>query len=203
MIMANRNPSSRTNQERTDATRTALILAAKALFAAKGYGSTSTPEVAEAAGVTRGALYHHFANKQDLFFATACHTAQEVAEAIDKRAVDAATPLDALLLGARGYFDAMSQLGHARMLLVEAPSVLDQSQMEELSARSGEKQLEAGLLAAIPSLDSAQVSSRVLTELVSALFDRAALAIAQNQSADAFKHAVEYCLRMLCADSAR
>ena len=70
---------SRTNRERTEATRLALIDAARALFVSKGYGDTSTPEIAVAAGITRGALYHHFADKRDLFRQVLVREAETVA----------------------------------------------------------------------------------------------------------------------------
>ncbi|MBM7817572.1 AcrR family transcriptional regulator [Cellulosimicrobium cellulans] len=75
----------RTNAERTFATRTALVAAARELFVDPGYAEASTPQIAAAAHVTRGALYHHYADKRDLFRAVVEAEAEAVAREIEAR----------------------------------------------------------------------------------------------------------------------
>ena len=78
--------SSRTQAERSEATRGALIAAARRLFAERGYADVGTEEIVRAAGVTRGALYHHFDGKRDLLRAVyeqiESEIAPEVAEGV-------------------------------------------------------------------------------------------------------------------------
>src|ERR1700749_2315391 len=77
----------RTQAERTEATRAALIAAARPLFAARGYADIGTEEIVRAAGVTRGALYHHFADKTELFAAVFETVEPEIAQRIGAAAV--------------------------------------------------------------------------------------------------------------------
>lgn len=183
------------NKDRTDATRTALLVAARKLFVEKGYAETGTPEIVAAAGVTRGALYHHFTDKSELLFAVALQAAQEVAGEIGKKMPANCTPQDALTIGAEAYFAAMSQKGRARLLLLDAPSVLPNERLEELNKAAGEAELHAGLAAMLG--DRKGVPIRELTIVLSAAFDRAALAIANGESAKNYKTAIRYILERL------
>lgn len=129
----------RTNRERTDATRTALLDAARGLFVEKGYAEAATPEIVAAAKVTRGALYHHFTDKRALFWAVIEREANEVAADIEARSADASSARDALLRGASAYFDAMAAPGRTRLLLHEAPAQM------AIDSGEGEDPAEAGL----------------------------------------------------------
>src|ERR1700754_3691004 len=94
----------RSNRDRTEATRRELIAAARKLFTEKSYAETSTPEIVAAAGVTRGALYHHFADKQALFRAVIEQEAAEVAAEIESASPPSLSPRNALLAGSDAYF---------------------------------------------------------------------------------------------------
>ncbi|WP_367178621.1 helix-turn-helix domain-containing protein [Devosia sp.] len=91
----------RTQEERRDATRRALIAAARRQFAENGYAATNTPAIAAEAGVTRGALYHHFADKQALFEAVVEEEHALLALAINAaaEAEDEPGPVRALIEG--------------------------------------------------------------------------------------------------------
>lgn len=185
----------RTHQERTEFTRAALIAAARRLFTENGYAKTGTPEIVEAANVTRGAMYHHFVDKADVFLAVAKQCAQEVADSIDAGSRDSRSPLDALMQGAQCYFAAMAQGGRARLLLLEAPSVLNVEQRLQITELTGEAQLQQGLSDALPA--AAHIALPQLASLVSAAFDHAALAIAMGASPEKYQTAMHFLLSQL------
>ncbi|SDF74479.1 TetR/AcrR family transcriptional regulator [Thalassobaculum litoreum] len=166
----------RTNEARTAATRAALIGAARTLFVEKGYGETGTPEIVAAANVTRGALYHHFADKADLFRAVVTAEAAALAEAIDRATIPVAAPRTALIEGTGAYFAAMTVPGRARLLLLDGPAVLGPQTMAELDRSLGGATLRQGLAEAMRRVDPVELDA--LADCLSAAFDRAALAIA-------------------------
>ena len=129
----------RTQQERRADTQRALVSAARQLFAAKGYAATGTPEIVAAAGVTRGALYHHYADKLALF-----QTVVEQEQALLAMAINAATagddepgPVKALMAGGDAFLDAMQEPGRRQILLVDAPAVLGRDTLDASNARQG------------------------------------------------------------------
>lgn len=171
----------RRQQDRTDATRAALLEAGRMLFVEKGFAGTSTPELVAATGLTRGALYHHYADKRALFAAVVEREAQAAADAIETMpSVNA--PLDALRAGSRVYLEAMSVPGRTRLLLLDGPAVLGLSEMDEIHARHGNRTLRQGLEAAMESGAIRRLPLAVTTEMLGALFDRAALSVAQGAS---------------------
>ena len=165
---------SRSNRERTEQTRQALIDAGRRIFVEKGYAETATPEIVAAAGVTRGALYHHFEDKKALFEVVIKCEAQEVAKAIEASSASEQAPRAALIAGASANFTAMAQPGRTRLLLLDAPAILGSPAVAAVDAENAEASLREGLQALLPE---AGALLGPLTSLLSAAFDRAAIAI--------------------------
>jgi len=168
----------RRQEDRRAATRRALVAAARTLFAQKGYAATSTPEIVKAAGVTRGALYHHFADKQALFAAVVEEEHAVLALTIHQAAEggeDEPGPVKALIRGGDGFLAAMQDEGRRRMLIVDAPAVLGRAAVDEIDGRHGLRTLVEGVDAAIDAGAIKELPSLPLAHLLSAMFDRAAL----------------------------
>jgi AcrR family transcriptional regulator len=140
---------------RSEATRAALIATARGLFAARGYAGVGTEEIVRTAGVTRGALYHHFAGKKELFEAVYEDVERQLVEEIAASAISSASnPLAALHAGAQAFLDACEDPAVQRIALVDAPSVLGWEQWREIGLRYGfglvratvEAAMDAGLI---------------------------------------------------------
>jgi AcrR family transcriptional regulator len=172
----------RSQAERTAAMRARLVAAGRALFVERGYAETGTPEIVAAAGVTRGALYHHFADKAALFRAVVEAEAAAVAAEVER----AARGPGALEKGADAWFAAMAEPGRVRLLLRDGPAVLGTAEMLRIDGATGGASLQRGLEAALgPGPEAA-----ALAEVLSAAFDRAALAIAAGAAPRPYRAAL-------------
>jgi AcrR family transcriptional regulator len=181
----------RSNRERTEATHGDLIAAARKLFIERGYGETSTPEIVAAAGVTRGALYHHFSDKRALFQAVVEQEAATVAQEIEKATPDTLGPREALLTGGLAFFNAMAVPGRIRLLLLDGPAILGRETMDRIDARHGARTLREGIAMAMRSGAMKRLPLEATAALLSATFDRAALAIEAGASARDYLKSLE------------
>jgi AcrR family transcriptional regulator len=164
-----------------EATRAALVVAARRLFVEKGYHRTGTEEVVAEAGVgTRGALYHHFADKQALFEAAFLAVEEDlVIEAAKNLADPADGALNQLRQGLIGFLDASLTPHVQRILLIEGPAVLGWVKWRELESRYGLGAIRAMLERAIDEGDLAvNQPTDALAHLLLAAADEAALFIA-------------------------
>jgi AcrR family transcriptional regulator len=136
----------RTQADRTATTRAALVAAARALFAEHGYADVGTERVAQAAGVTRGALYHQFTDKADLFAAVLEAVEVDLTARLVDAVAAAATedPLDVLVAGADAWLDACREPEVRRIALLDGPAVLGWERWREVGMRHG-----LGLVAAL------------------------------------------------------
>ncbi|MEY2473133.1 MAG: hypothetical protein QOK28_2462 [Actinomycetota bacterium] len=115
-----------TQVERRATTRAALIAAARELFTEKGFAATGRDEIAERAGVTRGALYHHFESKRDAFEAVANELDAELGARVVAAARKSDSPHEQIRLSARACVEAYAEPAVMRILLTDAAAVLGQ-----------------------------------------------------------------------------
>ncbi|BBZ41962.1 TetR family transcriptional regulator [Mycobacterium conspicuum] len=127
----------RTQAERAAETREALVTAARPLFAAHGFADVALETIVRAAGVTRGALYHHFTDKTELFAAVFEQVEAEVAERMAQAIVAAqqTDPIEVMRLGTDFWLDACSDPEVQRIVLVDAPAVLGWTRWTEIGNR--------------------------------------------------------------------
>jgi AcrR family transcriptional regulator len=191
----------RTQAERTEATRDALIEAARALFAERGYAAVGTEEIVRAAGVTRGALYHHFGGKRDLFEAVYERIEVELAQRIAAGALDsgAAEPLVAMRAGAEMFLRAATEPEAQRIVLLDGPAVLGWDRWREIAAEHGLGLIEATLQAAIEAGAIAEQPVRPLAHVLMGALDEAAMLVARAKDPERMRAEVGRTLDALLA----
>jgi AcrR family transcriptional regulator len=127
----------RTQAQRSAATRGALLAAARVVFAERGFAGAGREEIVAAAGVTRGAMYHHFDSKEDLFVAVVEQVEEEVVAMVASAAMAAEDPIEQLRFGSQAYLDAALDPGMRRICLLDAPAVLSPEQRQAINDRYG------------------------------------------------------------------
>jgi AcrR family transcriptional regulator len=166
------------HDERSEATRGALIAAARALFALRGFAAVGTEEIVRAAGVTRGALYHQFADKRELFAAVFEQLEAELAQRMAKAAAGAPDPLAALRVGSDAWLEAATEPDVGRIVLLDGPAVLGWERWREIGMRHGLGLVEAALQAAMDAGLLAPQPVRPLAHVLIGAVDEAALYVA-------------------------
>lgn len=178
----------RASAEDAAATARRILEVATAQFAERGYTAASVDEVARAAGVTRGAVYHHYRSKPQLFMAVASAQQQLIADAI-VAATDGGDGPAGLRIGSHAFLDAITRGAAARVLLVDGPAVLSWEDWRRLDSDGPAALLHAGLVetgvnAALLGALTAALSG-AMNELALGLSDRPADAAARSQAHDA------------------
>ncbi len=125
-------PKKTRREEYSDATRDALIAAGRVNFAEYGFAATSIEAVSRAARVTRGAFYHHFADKDALFDAVVVSMQAEAIQTIRRRVSGKGDLVDMLFEGLEVYLDVCLEAGYARIVVREAPSILGLDRFREI-----------------------------------------------------------------------
>jgi AcrR family transcriptional regulator len=170
----------RTQEERSAATRDALIAAARKLWGLRGYAEVGTPEIATVAGVTRGAMYHQFADKAALF--------REVVEAVEQDVMarmgtmvaesGATTPADSIRAAVDAWLNVSADPEVRQLMLLDAPSVLGWAGFRDVAQRYSLGMTEQLLAEAIRVGQLPKQPVRPLAHVLIGALDEAAMLIA-------------------------
>ena len=178
--------------EQSEATRAALMKVARKLFEERDYADVATEEIVKRARVTRGALYHHFHDKKDLFRAVHEQLEAEMAEEIGRQLAEVAAsdPLEALVTGARTFLDHCTE-PVARIVLVNAPSVLGWEEWREIDEKYGLGLVMAGLQGAMDAGVLREQPVKPLAHLMLGALGEAGMLIANSEDPVATRREVE------------
>jgi AcrR family transcriptional regulator len=180
------------NVERSEATRVKLIRAGRQLFARRGYGAVGTEQIVRRARVTRGALYHHFRDKRDLFRAVHEQLETELAQKIGAQMAEVRDdPIEVLQQGVRTFLDACTDPALARIALVDAPSVLGWEEWRATEERYGLGLVTFGLQAAMDAGALRVQPVKPLAHLLLGAMEEAGIVIANASDPQAARREIE------------
>ncbi len=189
----------RTQEERSAATREALIAAARRLWGGRGYADVGTPEIATAAGVTRGAMYHQFTDKAALF--------REVVEAVEQDVMarmgvvvaesGATTPADAIRAAVDAWLEVSADPEVRQLILLDAPSVLGWAAFRDVAQRYSLGMTQQLLTEAVKAGQLADQPVRALAQVLIGALDEAAMYIATAQDPKRARHETQEVLHRL------
>jgi AcrR family transcriptional regulator len=178
-------------------TRRTLVDAARRLFARGGYAGTSLDQVCKQAGVTKGALYHHFRNKEDLFAAVLAVVEEDFVAAGAAAVAPGADIWEALRAAARGFLEVCAGRDTSR-IVTEAPAVLGWARCRELEHAHAMGLLRSGLDRAVTDGELTSGSPELLAQLLAAVFNEAGMIVATSSEPDIVRYrAVEELDRLI------
>jgi AcrR family transcriptional regulator len=171
--------------ERSEATRAALLEVARRQFTDPGYAAVSTEQIVRDAGVTRGALYHHFQDKQDLFRAVFEAIEQEMAERVAAAALSETDPWQQQMLATGAFLDNCLDPAVQQIALTDAPSVLGLAAWREIEERYGLALVQAAVQNLMDQGLIAEQPAEPLAHLLLGAFTEAGLLIARSEDREA------------------
>jgi len=185
--------------ERRAATTEAILTAARRLFGTQGFVATTMDEIAERAGIAKGAVYHHFKTKEAVFEAVFDSVSRDLVAEIDSAARAEKDVLAAMVAGTQHYFAATAKGPTGQIILRDGPAVLGWERWREIDAqhfggkmpRALAMAMEAGLIAKQPVEPLARLLLGAVTEAAVACAGRTDIARAGAEYARAFKSLVE------------
>jgi AcrR family transcriptional regulator len=188
----------RSKAAQREATMGALIGAARALFAERGYAGVGTEEIVQQAGVTRGALYHHFrGGKEELFRAVLIQLSAETVQRVGQAAAATDDPWEELVLGSEAFLDACATPEVQRIVLLDAPSVLGWDVRRAIDADYGLRLLEGAIQNAMDAGRLLPGSASAVAHVLAGALDEAAMVVARAEDPAAARAEMSVTIRRL------
>ena len=184
-------------QQQSDSTRRTLVRVARRLFAKRGYEGTAIEDILTRAKVARGALYHHFPGKKEIFRAVFEQLEEELAQKVAAAAAAESDPDRALEAGLNAFLDACLEPEAQQIALIDAPAVLGWQTWYEIDAEHSLGLLMAALQA---SMDAGRIEPQPVEPLGHVLlgaFNQAALSIARADDVAAARETMGRTLQRL------
>lgn len=179
-MAAGGTPRKSLKEEHAEATRAALIASARALFAERGYAAVSIEQIVRRARVTRGALYHHFDDKADLFAAVFESVQRDLAGRLLAAASSQPDPAKHLEIGCHAFLDACGERDVQRIVLLDGPAVLGWEAWHESDTNFGLELLQRSIAAAIAGGAVAKQPVGPLSHLLLGALNGSGLEIARS-----------------------
>lgn len=183
-----------TQAERRASTRAALLVAGRRLFAERGYDDVAAEEIVTAAGVSRGALYHHFDGKAGLFEAVFVEIEAELVANFPLEELVGGDPFAALRSGVSRFLDLSLQNEVQRIALIDAPAVLGWTRWHQIEADHGLGLIRAGLDAAVAAKQIKDLPTEDLANALLGSLTESALAVARAENREAAHRRAEQVL---------
>jgi AcrR family transcriptional regulator len=157
----------RSQRERREATTAKLLATARRLFARDGYAATSVEAIVHAAGMTKGAFFHHFSDKADVFAAVYEEEERKLGEAMTAAYLKKKDPWAGFSAGSRAFLEAAFDPGVQQIMLIDAPSVLGLERMREIQGTYTFALMSEGLRQAMAA---GRIRKREVEPLANVLF---------------------------------
>jgi AcrR family transcriptional regulator len=195
----------RSQTDRSAATRASLVAAARRLFAEHGFAGVGTETIVAAAGVTRGALYHQFADKTKLFEAVYETIEEDLARGLGEliAATGASDPIEVMTLGANAWLDACGEQEVQQIVLLDGPAVLGWQRWREIGMRYGLGLIESLLTHAIKVGRIPAQPVRALAHVLVGALDEAGLYVARAEDQAAAREEMRTVIAALLAGLAQ
>jgi AcrR family transcriptional regulator len=187
----------RLRSEHAEATRRAVLAAARSSFGRKGYAQASVEEIADAARVTKGAVYHHFASKEALFREVYAEVEAEAQARTLEAGDPKAPPVEQIVAKVNAYLDAALDEEIRRITLIDGPALLGFEPDEVADQQQNQAGVRAFIAASIASGQLADLDPDVLTQLLGGLAWVAGLLIAHASDPDATRAALGQALDVM------